>query len=164
MRTSRCEVMKGVWAKKDVDIWNIKSKPTNMYFLEYNKWWWQAQQKRATMCVTTTTPKAKTKPSSEEKSKVLPMKAMNWKHLMLVDGKIATSKVTNFQINNWNNGNRNGVSIKQMFAKEDGQFKTKSSTRTDSGIAICWTIKHYHSGGIGMGSYNKDITQGIQVM
>jgi hypothetical protein len=25
------------------------------------------------------------------------MKAMNWKHLMLVDGKIATSKVTTFK-------------------------------------------------------------------
>jgi hypothetical protein len=35
----------------------------------------------------------------------------------LQDGNV---KGHNFQISNWNNGNRNGVSIEQMFTREDG--------------------------------------------
>ncbi len=42
---------------------------------------------------------------------------------MLMDGNV---KGHNSQINNWNNGNRNGVSIEQMFTRKDGQFKTQN--------------------------------------
>jgi hypothetical protein len=39
------------------------------------------------------------------------------------DGNV---KSHSFQINNWNHGNRNGVSIKQMFTREGGQLKTQN--------------------------------------
>jgi hypothetical protein len=39
------------------------------------------------------------------------------------DGNV---KSLNSQISNWNNGNKNGVNIEQMLAREDGQFKTLS--------------------------------------
>jgi hypothetical protein len=68
-----------------------------MHFQKYNEWWWQAQQIKATMCAIVVIPKAKTKPSSEESNKMMFMKALSWKYLMLVDGKMAMLEVTTFK-------------------------------------------------------------------